>query len=176
MLDAKDELSEIVHQPDDFDFRGFNLFKVFFTHNTIERQFIHAQLVQIAQLCCVRKRSIRFVFRRGREAMKTIGKAIIFGLRNRRRPSWIFYGSSGRVSEIDGVLYDLYNPRLVESRELGTVVLVEDARDGHDKLYPPDFCLSELGLPIGIMRLVVKSILGTELRNSRRKSLRNIHC
>jgi hypothetical protein len=148
-----DDFFSIVPTPEAFRFRGLNLYRIF--------QVEFADRI-LTKTVAVRTRSPKPTARAALKALpnffRAVGRALALGFSGRRQPRTFFYLISGRLSKMDGVTYDLYNPRLVDTRGRDRFVLYQDNRDDPDKVYAPDLLRTDL-LPLFALTLILVRLL-----------------
>lgn len=135
----------IVDDPAVFDFREFNLAKVFHTYYYFGRR----ESAQGATATTTAPSGKWAHF--GQRLISWVKGLFVvarLGLASRPRPRILYYGSGGRFARVDATLYDLYNARIVAERGREDFILIEDSPDQAAKTYRPDFYLGDFGLPI----------------------------
>ncbi|MCO6451615.1 MAG: hypothetical protein J5I90_12585 [Caldilineales bacterium] len=147
------EFFDAVEQMEDFSFRQFNLFKVFFTDYAFNRQLNRqGQVWRQAQ----RQNSGRMILNRIIGFFIGVTQIIRLRLAHAPRTLSIFYGATGRITRIEDVTYDLYNARIVTESNRSQFVIVEDFDDGVPKTYSADLYISQFSLLIQAIRLLVR--------------------
>jgi hypothetical protein len=153
---------EIVDDPDLFDFGPFNLFKVFYARYVFGRQLVGANM---AWKPVERPPLLQLFAARLGALFKGSATVLRLGIASRRQPRTVFYGATGRVSRMDGTIYDLYNARVLGERGREHFVLIEDNDDGTEKTYHPDFAFSDFALIIRLLAVLIRLLQGRRLRH-----------
>jgi hypothetical protein len=146
---------DIVTDPEVFDFGAFNLFKVFHVYHLFDRQLSRfgAANKPIA-------RPARLALRLRRAVSLCRGLAVVTRLRlaNGRGKANLFYGASGRLSQIGEITYDLYNYRVVSALGRERFIIMDDLDDRAAKTYRPDLHLENFGLAARMAGLISKIV------------------
>jgi hypothetical protein len=144
-----------------FEFKSFNLFKLFYV------PFVFKESGRPAVSVSLRSpgRGLAWALRRCIGFLTTAFATLYWSLLASWRRRIVFYGASGRHAIIDGVRYDLYNARIVEERGRNHFVILEDHPSSTAKRYQPDLCLHDLAPLIGFLCVVSYIVLGRDIED-----------
>jgi len=151
---------QIVEDLDEFDFKGFNLFKLFYVslvfRESGRRVSSTDSFFSSRILVWGIKRFIAF--------FRTLFAILRSGLLDSYKNRVIFYGASDRHVVIDGVKYDLYNASIIEQKGRSHFFIIEDRPSSTVKIYQPDLYLHDLAPLIGLLYLASYIFLGRDIK------------
>lgn len=124
---------EIAVKPALFEFRGFNLFKIFYK----------SYLDRVSDEAVPWKKTEPYKKNRLLALFRSCFLLLWLGPVCRLHGKTIFYGVSDRYSIINGVRYDLYNAKVIEQGGRGKFVILEDSDGADPKTYDPDLVLGD---------------------------------
>jgi hypothetical protein len=144
---------DIVTDPDVFDFGAFNLFKVFHVHHLFDHQLTR---LGAANKAITRRARLALLLRRVVSLCKGLAVVTRLRLANRRGAANLFYGASGRLSQIGEITYDLYNYRVVSALGRERFIIMDDLDDHAAKTFRPDLHLEDFGVAFRMAGLISK--------------------
>jgi hypothetical protein len=156
------EFFRVVDDPACFDFGPINLFKHFYVQFFFGRQVVTTGR-EWRRTSPRRTPALLLARMRGLAAALIALARLWLRRMARREPRVVFYGATGRLSTVDGKLYDLYNARILDEIGRESVLLIQDADDGAQKVYRPDLVLNSFAILIRLLALVVRLALGKRL-------------
>jgi hypothetical protein len=134
------EFFRIVDNPDVFNFKGYNLFKVFyfaFERRQLKQAGVQWKHYRRSGFVWGLNQIIAFL-----KTLLIITKLICF---DRSNAKILYYGSNRTIIQ-NGITYDIYNARLGEHLERKNLVIIEDSCSFTDKIFHADFCLHSLAV------------------------------
>lgn len=145
-----------VSDAESFVFRGINLAKFFYDHRIVEARTLQRDSQK------EKNRSVRTLLRHLLRFFAVPWKILRWKLRNKGRLAYLFFGASS-LTRLNGELYDLYNPKILESIGRERVLVIEEQERTESKTYSPDLYLYDLLPILAIHRVLCRLLLGRQI-------------
>jgi hypothetical protein len=141
-----------------FEFKGFNLFKIFYALY-LNKQSNHLITDYESKRNITKKPRVILFFR----FIRSFLIILYFGVISIKKKRTIFYGASGRHSIIDGKIYDLYNKRILGQKGRNNFIIIEDLDINILKQYRPDIYLNDFLILVNRLKPFVGKLIGKDI-------------
>ncbi len=137
MANLGSKFFEIVDDLDLFKFGDFNLFNLFYTKFTIQ-DFDQEGYRKKASFDIYLKIFKSFIY-----SLSFFLKAISIKVSKAKKGRILFMGSSGRLSTVEGQVYNLYNGQIIEQKGIDEFIVAQSFRNGVSDKFRAEFYLND---------------------------------